>query len=274
MDYRGTTALVTGASSGVGARFATDLAARGADLVLVARRKDRLDDLARRLEADHGVAVVTIAADLSEPSPAGPIRRELQERGVTISMLVNNAGLGSTGPLLQSTDQAVHDQVAVNIAALVDLTHTFLPDLIASGNGVLVNVSSMAGVQPIPGLAVYSAAKTFVRSFTSAIAYELRDEPVKVLTLVPGATRTEFWTVAGMTETGTSFQTAEDVVATALRALDRTDVPTTAVSGRRNRLMFRLVGLLPLPERTALRLAAGINARGGAAPAGTAPTRD
>ncbi len=273
MDYRGTTALVTGASSGVGAQFATDLAARGANLVLVARRKDRLDDLAQRLEADHSITVTTIAADLSQPNTAAAIRSELQDRGVTISMLVNNAGLASTGPLLHATEQAVHDQIAVNIAALVDLTHAFLPDLVASGNGVLVNVSSMAGAQPIPGLAAYSASKTFVRNFTSAIAYELRDEPVKVLTLVPGATKTEFWTAAGMTETGTSFETPEDVVATALNALDRNDVPTTAVSGSRNRLMFRLIGLLPVPERTTLRLAAGMNARGGASRTEATPAR-
>lgn len=271
MDYRGATALVTGASSGVGAQFALDLAARGADLVLVARRKSRLDELAERLEAGHGVTVTTLAADLSQPNPAAAIRRDLQERSITVSMLVNNAGLGSTGPLLRSTDRAVHDQIAVNVAALVDLTHAFLPDLVASGNGVLVNVSSMAGAQPIPGLAVYSATKTFVHNFTSAIAYELRDEPIKVLTLIPGATRTEFWDAAGMTETGTSFETPHDVVATALRALDRDEVPTTAVSGRRNRRIFRLSRLLPVPERTALRLAAGMNARGDAGRAKSAP---
>jgi short-subunit dehydrogenase len=256
MDYTKTTALVTGASSGVGARFAADLAARGADLVVVARRRARLDDLARELEAEHGVAVTTIALDLAEPSPGVAIRRELAARGITISMLVNNAGLGESTPLLAADPRAVHDQIAVNIAALVDLTREFLPDLIASGRGVLINVASMAAWQPIPGLAVYAASKTFVHRFTSAVAYEVRDQPVKVFTLVPGATRTEFWETAGMVETGTAFETPADVVATALRALERRRTPLTAVSGASNRFFARLLTVVPLPERSLLAAAA------------------
>lgn len=268
MDYRGTTALVTGASSGVGAQFAGALAARGADLVLVARRKDRLEALAQRLVAEHGITATTIEADLSRPRPAEGIRRELESRGIAISMLVNNAGLATSGPLLHTSASAVHDQVAVDVAAVADLTRAFVPDLIASGHGILINVSSMAGAQPIPGLAVYSAAKAFVLSFTSAIAYELRDEPIRVITLVPGATRTEFWEAAGMDESGTSFETPRDVVETALRALDRDDARTIAVSGRRNRRMFRLIRALPLPESLMLRVAAGMSARGDAARSG------
>ncbi|MDH6182064.1 short-subunit dehydrogenase [Microbacteriaceae bacterium SG_E_30_P1] len=255
MDYSTSTALITGASSGVGAQFAVDLAARGADLVLVARRHDRLEELRHRLESDHGSKVTIVPLDLAEPHPAAALRRALEERGIRITMLVNNAGLGSSSSLLSAAPDVVHDQIAVNISALVDLTREFLPDLIASGNGVLVNVASMAALQPIPGLAVYAASKTFVHRFTSAIAYEVRDEPVKVLTLVPGATRTEFWQTAGMVETGTSFETPADVVATALTALDRRRTPLVAISGPRNRAMARLLALLPLSERMILNAA-------------------
>jgi hypothetical protein len=224
--------------------------------VLVARRRERLDDLARRLEAEHGVAVTTITLDLAEPGPAAAIRRELSARGLTPTMLVNNAGLGESSPLLGATPRAVHDQIAVNIAALVDLTREFLPDLVGSGHGILINVASMAALQPIPGLAVYAASKTFVHRFTSAIAYELRDEPITVFTLVPGATRTEFWETAGMVETGTAFETPADVVATALRALDRRRTPLTVVSGAGNRFFARLLSVLPVPERALLAAAA------------------
>jgi uncharacterized protein len=256
MDYTTTTALITGASSGVGARFARDLAERGADLVLVARRRERLDDLARQLEADHGVSVTTIALDLAEPAPGATIRRELDARGVTVTMLVNNAGLGESSPFLAATPRAVHDQIAVNIAALVDLTREFLPDLVGARHGALINVASMAALQPIPGLAVYAASKTFVHRFTSAIAYELRDEPITVFTLVPGATRTEFWETAGMVETGTTFETPADVVATALRALDRRRTPLTVVSGSGNRFFARLLSVLPISERALVAIAA------------------
>jgi len=268
MDYTTTTALITGASSGVGARFAADLAERGADLVLVARRADRLDDLARELRDTHGTAVTTIPLDLSQPAAGATIRRELDARGVRLSMLVNNAGLGASAALVDSDPRAVHDQVAVNIAALVDLTREFLPDLVASGNGVLINVASMAAFQPIPGLAVYAASKTFVHRFTSAVAFELRDEPVKVFTLVPGATRTEFWDRAGMAESGTSFETPADVVATALRALERRRTPLTVVSGSANRFVARLGAVLPIPERLLVRAAAGMRNRSATVAAG------
>lgn len=255
MDYSNTTALITGASSGVGAQFAADLAARGADVVLVARRRERLDELRLRLEREHGVQVTVVPLDLTEPSPGIAIRRALDDQGITISMLVNNAGLGSSTPLLGADPGVVRDQIAVNIAALADLTREFLPDLIASGHGVLVNVASMAALQPIPGLAVYAASKTFVHRFTSAIAYEVRDQPVKVLTLVPGATRTEFWQTAGMVETGTSFETPADVVATALTALARRRTPLVAVSGAGNRFFARLLAVLPISERALLSAA-------------------
>lgn len=267
MDYTTTTALITGASSGVGAQFARELAARGADLVLVARRADRLDELAADVRSGHGTTVTTLSLDLSQPGAGAAIRRRLDERGVRVTMLVNNAGLGVSADLLASDPRAVHDQVAVNISALVDLTREFLPDVVESGNGVLINVASMAALQPIPGLAIYAASKTFVHRFTSALAYELRDAPVTVFTLVPGATRTEFWERAGMVETGTAFETPADVVATALRALERRRPPLTAVSGARNRFVARIAALLPVPERALLRAAATARSASNPAPA-------
>ena len=245
MHYRGTTALITGASSGLGEQFAADLAARGADLVLVARRGDRLDALAQRLREERGVAVLPLATDLSAPGAGTALRSTLTEHGTTVSTLVNSAGLAATGAFAASDPAAVRSQVAVDVAALVELTHAFLPDLLARGDGALVNVASMTAYSPVPGMAVYAASKAFVLSFTEALAVELRASPLKVLTLSPGPVRTEFYAVSGTSEGGTRFETPAQVVATALTALDARRTPRTVISGRHNRRAHALSRLLP-----------------------------
>ena len=255
MDHRGTTALITGASSGLGERFATDLAARGADVVLVARRADRLEGLAERLRQSHRVEVTALAADISRPGAGEGLRSRLSEHGTTVTTLVNCAGLGVTAPFAEQSREDVDGQIAVDVAALTDLTRTFLPDLVASGRGALVNVASLSGHQPAPGMAVYGAAKAYVLSFTEALAAELGDTGVRVLCLSPGPTRTEFYAASGTSEAGARFQTPEQVVTTALRALDRPRTPASVVSGGANRLTAAVSRLLP--RRLVLSLAAG-----------------
>ena len=254
MRYRDTTALITGASSGLGAQFAGQLAARGADLVLVARRADRLEALAHQLRDVHGVTVTVLAADLGRPEPGRALREALLVQGVTISTLINNAGLGSTGLFADTPAESVQAQIAVNIAALVDLSHTFLPDILEKGVGALVNVASLAAYQPLPQMAVYAASKAFVLHFTEALAFETRPGPVKVLALSPGPTRTEFYSASRTDERGIHFQTAEEVVATALGALDAPHTPASVISGRSNRFQVRAARLLP--RRVVLQLAA------------------
>lgn len=255
MDHRGTTALITGASSGLGEQFATDLAARGADLVLVARRGDRLEALAARLRAAHGTRVLPLATDLARPDAVPELVAALTEHRAAVTTLVNCAGFGLTAPFLRASRGTSADQVALNVTTVVELTRSLLPGLVASGRGALVNVASLAGHQPAPGMAVYGATKAFVLSFTEALAVELRSTGVRVLCLSPGSTRTEFYTVSGTSDRGARFQSPEQVVATALRALDRRRTPASVVSGRANRVLAATSRVLP--RRLVLTLAAG-----------------
>lgn len=246
MTYRGTTALITGASAGLGVEFATQFAARGADLVLVARREDRLRELAERLTREHGVTVTPIALDLATPDAATRLRKELEGRGIRIQTLVNNAGFGMRGSLVDADAARTAEMVQLNVATLTALTREFLPDLVTAGSGALVGIASTAAYQPCPNMAVYGATKAFVLSLTEAIAYETRGSGLRVLTVSPGATRTEFFEVVGTWDASVGrFQTPEQVVTKALRELDRPKGRASLVSGRLNAVAAKLAGLMP-----------------------------
>ena len=234
IDYRGSTVLITGASSGLGAEFAGQLAARGANLILVARRVDRLEALKVELEAKHGVTATVIAADLAAAGAASTLAAKVRKLKLPVHSLINNAGFGTHNPFDDTDADRVHDEVAVNVAALVDLTKAFYDELLQHGSGVLVNVASTAGFQPVPRMAVYGATKAFVLSFTEALWYEARPSGLKVIALCPGATETEFFDVAGPKAQSGRVQSARTVVSTALRALDRRNPPPTIVSGFAN----------------------------------------
>ena len=244
--YRGTTALITGASSGLGAEFATQFAARGADVVLVARRGDRLADLAETLEREHRIRATIIPLDLSLPDAATTLRRELDDRGITIHSLVNNAGFGMKSAFVEADADRSAQMVQINVAAVVALTREFLPDLVRDGRGVLISIASTGAYQPCPNMAVYGATKAFVLSFTEALAYETRGSGLGVLALSPGATRTEFFDVVGGDDAAVGrFQTPEQVVRLALRQLDRRNSRPSIVSGAANAVTARLVRLMP-----------------------------
>jgi len=197
----GKTALVTGASSGLGEEFARLFASDGVDLVLVARRRDRLEALAAELQAARKVAVHVIAADLAVAEEVERVVREVQAKGLEIEFLVNNAGLGNVGAFAQSSLATQLVMVDVNIRALVRLTHAFLPQMLARHRGRVLNIGSTAGLQPGPYAAVYYATKAFVNSFTEALSYELKGTGVTATVSLPGATATEFASVAGSGET-------------------------------------------------------------------------
>ncbi len=238
VDYTGGTTIVTGASSGIGAEFARQLAARGSNLVLVARRKERMTALATELESTYGITATTIPLDLEKPQSVAALRTELDKRGIVVTSLINNAGYGGYGLFHESDAANASGQIALNVAALVALSHEFIGDLRAAGTGVLVNVASTAAIQPVPYMAVYGATKAFVLSFTSALWWESRDSGLRALALCPGATSTEFFDVVGTTEASTgNFETAENVVALALRTLDRRVSTPTVISGTRNRFL-------------------------------------
>ena len=244
-DYRGTTALITGASSGLGAEYATQFAARGADVVLVARREDRLRELADRLARDHGVRATPIALDLTRPDAAVVLRRELDERGIRVQSLVNNAGFGMKGSFAQADAARIGEMVQVNVSALVAITREVLPEMVADGCGALIGIASTGAYQPCPNMAVYGATKAFVLSFTEALAYETKGSGLGVIAMSPGATRTEFFDVTGADAAVGRFKTPAQVVALTLRKLDRDDVPPSVVSGRANALSAWAAGVMP-----------------------------
>lgn len=246
VDYRTQTTLITGASAGIGEEFARRLAARGSDLVLVARRADRLEKLAADLEAAHRVRVTAVPMDLSAPAAGARLKDETDRRGLRVTGLINNAGFGTHGLFQNEDPDRLRDEIAVNIAALVDITRAYIDGLRAAGTGVLVNVASTAGYQPIPKMATYSATKAFVLNFTEALWYESRGNGLRVTCLSPGATDTEFFDVVGAnTDGGTPRQSAAEVVTTALAALDRRTPPPSVVSGRFNRVLTSASRLLP-----------------------------
>ena len=245
-NHTGTTAIITGASSGLGAEFAHILAARGANLVLIARREDRLTALADELAAAHGVTVHPLALDLAAPGAVDTVAAFVRDRGLTVDSVVNNAGFGMHGALGEGDAARIDEQVRLNVGALVALTRAFLPEMTASGRGILVNVASTAAFQPVPFMAVYGATKAFVLSFTEALAFETRDSGLRVTALCPGATRTEFFEVVGTEGARVGdYQTPEQVVATTMRALDARRTPPSIVSGVRNAATAVLARIMP-----------------------------
>jgi uncharacterized protein len=228
------TALVTGASAGLGAAFARALAREGRDLVLTARRADRLDALAAEL---GGVAVDTVAVDLVDPDGPDRLMAELARRGIAVDLLVNNAGFGLRGPFAERERAAQTGVVDVNCRAVVALAHAVLPPMLDRGRGAILNVASTAAFQAGPWMATYYASKAFVLSFSEALHEEVRGRGVTVTALCPGPTRTEFAARAGMDDIPAFHRFAvapEKVVADGLAALRAGQA--VRVSGVANRL--------------------------------------
>ncbi|KAA1419237.1 SDR family NAD(P)-dependent oxidoreductase [Nocardioides humilatus] len=221
-----TTALITGASSGIGAEIARNLAGRGHGVVLVARSAGKLEALAAELKAT-GVRAEVLAADLTDRDARAALPGRVAELGLAVSILVNNAGLSTTGPVLTADVDAELTMVEVDVAAVVDLTTRFLPTLVEH-KGALLNVASSAAFQPLPGQAGYGAAKAFVASYSQAIAEEVRRKGVTVTALCPGPVATEFFEAAGFSDEektgmmpGFMWEDVVDVAAAAVDGLDR-----------------------------------------------------
>jgi short-subunit dehydrogenase len=191
------TVLITGASSGIGLELAKLFAADKSTLVLVARRADRLRQLAEELQAAHGTAVRVLPHDLADPEAPQALFKELRNAGVSVDVLVNNAGFGARGPLATLDTQRQLDMLQVNVEALTHLTRLFLPGMLERRRGAILNVGSVAGFLPGPNTAIYYATKAYVLSLTEALAAELAGTGVRMTLLAPGATATEFATAAG-----------------------------------------------------------------------------
>jgi len=229
----GSTVLITGASSGIGADMARRLAERGYNVTLVARRRERLEELADELREAHDVHVDVETCDLGSPAARGRLIKKLQEGEREVVGLCNNAGFGNLGNLLDNDLEQETDVVRLNVEALHQLTGAFLPRMVEQGAGAVLNVASTAAFQPLPGFATYAASKAFVHSFSEAVHSELSGTGVSVTSLCPGFTKTEFEQAAGAEDAasklpGFTWMESDDVARQAIDGMlagKRTVVP-------------------------------------------------
>ena len=245
MNYKGKTAVVTGASSGIGLGYAHELAARGANLVLVARNKAVLEKIAADIKAEHNVNIDVVALDLSKVSSGQELLDALTSLKVSPDVLINNAGFGTNNRVAKEDRAKIQQEIVLNVVTLVDLTTGVLPQMLTKDFGVIVNIGSTASFQPVPGMAVYAATKAFVRSFTSALWGEVKGTNVRVLTVNPGATETEFFKIAEAKPAG-KLAPVSDVVAATFKALDSKKSSPSIVVGGQNALMAHFTRIVPV----------------------------
>jgi short-subunit dehydrogenase len=222
----GSTCLVTGASSGIGVELARQLAAKGHGVTLVARREDKLIELAGQLEREHGVRAEVAACDLSDAAERDALVGTLAERGLRVEALLNNAGFGSAGPFQRLERDWELRMVRTNVEAVVDLCARYVPEMVERGRGAILNVASTAAFQPLPRQSTYSASKAFVLAFSEAIASDLKGTGVTVTALCPGPVRTEFTDAHegfGAADSTPDFvwMTAEDTARAAVKGMER-----------------------------------------------------
>jgi uncharacterized protein len=222
------TALITGASAGIGAIYADRLAKRGYDLILVARNQDRLAALAKRLKNETGRSVETIAADLNDKADLARIEATLRSNA-GITLLVNNAGVGAAAPLLNSDVEKMDEMIRLNVGALTRLTYAVVPSFVTRGGGTIVNISSIAAISPETLNGVYGGSKAFVLAFSQSLQHELASKGIRIQAVLPGATATEFWDIAGLPVHNLPkgiVMSADDMVDASLAGLDQGEVVT------------------------------------------------
>ena len=222
------TALITGASSGIGAVYADRLARRGYDLILVARNVERLAALAMRLTDETGRSVEILAADLTERTDLSSVERVLRT-DASITLLLNNAGVGATAPLLRSDIVKMDAMIALNVGVPTHLTYAVAPAFVARGSGTIINIASIVAIAPELLNGVYGGSKAFVLAFSRSLHHELADEGIRVQAVLPGATATDFWSIAGTPVASLPdgiVMSAEDMVDAALAGLDQGELVT------------------------------------------------
>ena len=245
------TALITGASSGIGETFARELAAKKTNLILVARSQDKLEQLATELNNQHGIETEVIVQDLIQPAAGQTVFDAVQSKGLTVDLLINNAGFGDYGAF---SDRPLDKQIAMtqlNITAVVELTGLFLPQMQQRGDGAIINVSSIAGFQPIPYMSVYAATKAFILNYTEALWAENKDKGnnVRILAVCPGPTKSEFYNRADFPDSatglnGATMASAEKVVRESLQALEKNQ-STVVAGGFANQIIVNLPRFVP-----------------------------
>lgn len=244
-----TTALITGASAGIGAVFAQELATRQTNLVLVARSAEKLQQLAQQLQAQYKIQVDVVAQDLTAPAAAKAVFTAVTQKGLTIDLLINNAGFGEYGDFAQLDGEQQVKMIQLNILALVDLTHQFLPGMRQRRSGSIINMSSAAAFQPMPYFAVYAATKAFILSFSEALWAENKDYGVHILAVCPGPTDTNFFQEADfppllVNVAAQNYTPTEVVVREALQAVGKNQ--SNVVPGDfKNQLLVNFTRFLP-----------------------------
>lgn len=244
-----TTALITGASAGIGAAFAQELAARRTNLVLIARSAEKLEQLAQKLQQQYQIQVTVITQDLTVPAAAKTVFADVTQKGIIIDLLINNAGLGEYGDFAELDGEQQVKMIQLNILALVDLTHQFLPGMRQRRSGSIINMSSTAAFQPMPYFSVYAATKAFILSFSEALWAENKSYGVHILAVCPGPTETNFFKEADFPEqlaniAAQNYTPTEVVVREALQALDKKQ-PSVIPGNIGNQLIANLHRFLP-----------------------------
>jgi short-subunit dehydrogenase len=239
------TALITGASGGIGEAFARRLAAEGHDLFLVARSTDKLERLCAELASEHNIEAAFLAADLSKQNADLQVFEETQRLGIDVDLLINNAGFGSMGDFAKLDVERELEMVRLNIGTLVGLTHRYLVPMRERRRGTIMNISSTAGFQPIPFMATYAATKSFVSMFSEALCEENKPFGVHIFALCPGSTDTAFFDVGKVDRSFTAkgMETPEQLVETGMRAIG--SGKAKVISGWKNKLVARTSTLAP-----------------------------
>lgn len=241
------TALITGASSGIGLELAKVHASHGDDLVLVARNKKTLDELKQTLEQKHKIKVYTIGKDLSQPNAAQEVHQETNQKNIRIDYLINNAGFGDFGMFVETDWNKELQMINLNITTLTQFTKLYLRDMVKQGAGKIMNVASTAAFQSGPTMAVYYATKAYVLSFSEAVDNEVRDKGVTVTALCPGATESGFQAAAAMEDSalvkGKKLPTSREVAEYGYKAMMKGK--TVAIHGFMNALMANSVRFMP-----------------------------
>src|SRR5215210_1846817 len=246
----GSTAIVTGASSGLGEAMARELAERGHGVTLVARSEDRLTALAAELSDRHGVRAEAIACDVTDPQARDRLESEVDRLGLRVAVLLNNAGFGTYKPFVETPRERVLEEVRVNIEAVADLTARWLPGMVERGAGAVLVTASTAGFQPLPGNAVYSAGKSFALTFAEALNHEVKGRGVTVTALCPGPVKTGFQEASGAHDFAAGlpkplWRTPAQVAAAAVNGLERGR--RVVIPGAPNRVLATIGRLSPRP---------------------------
>lgn len=240
--FKNSTALITGASSGIGKAYTQKLASLGINLILTARSEQKLNDLADELRKKYNVTVEVIVLDLAQPNSAQTLFDEVQARKLSVEILINNAGFGKWTKFLDQSVATYQEMITLNISSVTSLCYLFLPHMLANKKGIMINISSTGAFQPLPYIAVYGASKSYVLQFTEALAGEYASSGVKFLAVCPGNTETNFTQVANADTSGMKSSTVDDVVSATVAALDK-NKPTLVV-GYSNYLTSQLPRIL------------------------------